>query len=54
MMINTGCNKVAVSGLKQYLAAESPLKMTKNAFISRQKPFLFSRYLSFCLDLLVI
>ena len=44
----------ALSGLRQFLAAESPLKMMKNAFISPQKLFSFSRYLKFCLDFLVI
>ena len=37
--------KGALSGLRQFLATESPLKM-----ISPQKLFSFSRYLSFCLD----
>ena len=46
--------KGTLSGLRQFLAAESSLKMTKNAFISRQKLFPFSRYLSFCLDFLVM
>ena len=46
--------KGALSGLRQFLAAESPLKMMKIFFISRQKLFSFSRYLSFCLDFLVM
>ena len=40
--------KGALSGLRQFLAIESPLKMTKNAFyfISKaQKLFSFPRYL---------
>ena len=36
------------------LLIESPLKMTKNAFISSEKLFSFSRYLSFCHDFLVM
>ena len=46
--------KGAFSGLIQFLATESPLKMMKNAFFSPQKPFLFSRYLNFCLDSLIM
>ena len=42
--------KGTLSGLRQYLAAESPLKMMKNALYSRQKVFSFSRYLSFCFE----
>ena len=42
-----------ISGLRQFLATESPLKMTKNA-ISPQKLFLFSRYLNISLGFLVI
>ena len=38
----------------QFLATESLLKLMKNAFYFTSKPFLFSRYLSFCLDFLVI
>ena len=45
--------KSPLSGLREFLATESPLKMMKNAFLF-QKFFLFSRYLSFCLDVLVI
>ena len=46
--------KGALSGLRQFLAIESPLKMMKNTFISPQKLFSFSRYLSFCLDFLIL
>ena len=46
--------KGALSGLRQFSAAESPFKMLKNAFYSRQKLFSFSRYLSFCLGFLVM
>ena len=46
--------KDALSGLRQFLATESPLKMMKNAFYLTSK-FLFSlRYLSFCLDFFVM
>ena len=44
----------ALSGLRQFLATESPLKMMKNAFFSPQKLFSFPRYLRFCLDFLVM
>ena len=43
--------KSALSGLRQFLTTGSPLKML---FILPQKFFLFSRYLSFCLDVLVM
>ena len=46
--------KVALSGLRQFLGTKSPLKLMKNVFISPQKLFPFSRYLSFCLDCLVM
>ena len=46
--------KDALSGLRQFLAAESALKVMKNAFYLRQKLFSFSRYLSFCLDFFVM
>ena len=46
--------KGAVSGLKPFLATESSLKMMKNSFISTQMLFSFSRYLCFCLDILVM
>ena len=39
------------TGLRQFLATASPWKML---FILPQKFFLFSRYLSFCLDVLVM
>ena len=43
--------KGAIQGLRQFLALESPLKMMKNVFyFTLEKLFLFSRYLSFCLD----
>ena len=61
------CNlKGALSGLRQFLATESPfemikflateslLKMIKMLFISPQKLFPFSRYLSFRLDFLAM
>ena len=46
--------KGALSGLKQILAIESLWKWWKMLFISPQKLCSFSRYLSFCLDLLVM
>ena len=46
--------KGALSGLRQFLAAEAALKMMKNVFISPQKLIPFSIYLSFCLDFLVM
>ena len=46
--------KGKLSGLRQFLTTENPLKMMKNAFISPQKLFSSSRYLSFCLDFLVM
>ena len=46
--------KGALSGLRHFLAAESPLKVMKNTFYLRQKLFSFSRYLSFCLDFFVM
>ena len=51
---NLNLIKGALSGLKQHLATESPLRMMKMLFISPQKLFSFSRYLSFCLDFLEI
>ena len=44
----------ALSGLRQLLATESPLKMMKNAFYFPSKALSFSRYLSFSLDFLVM
>ena len=46
--------KGALSDLRQFLATESPLKMTKNAFYFTLKPVPFSRYLSFSLHFLVM
>ena len=46
--------KGSLLGLRQFMAAESPLKMMKDAFYSHQKLFLFPRYSSFCLDFLVM
>ena len=46
--------KDELSCLRQFLATESPLKMTKNAFYFTSKALSFSRYLSFCLDFLVM
>ena len=45
--------KDALSGLRQVLASESPLKWWKIIFISPKKLFPFSRYWRFCLDFLV-
>ena len=36
--------KGALSGLRQFSATENPLEIIKNAFISIQKLFSFSRY----------
>ena len=49
-MSATSLFKVALSGLRQFLATKSPLK----ALISPQKLFSFSRYLRFCLYFLVM
>ena len=46
--------KGALSGLRQFLTTESHLKMMKMLLISTKRLFSFSRYLSFCLDVLVI
>ena len=46
--------KCALSGLRRFLAIESHLKMMKMFFISPQKLFSFSNYLSFSLDFLVM
>ena len=46
--------KGSLSGLRQFLANESPLKMMKNAFYLTLKAPSFSKYLSFCLDFLVM
>ena len=45
--------KGAFSVLRQFSAAESPLKWWIIFFVSPQKLFSFSRYLSFCYDFLV-
>ena len=44
----------ALSGLRQCLATEVPLKMMKNAFYFTSKALSFSRYLSFSVDFLVM
>ena len=46
--------KGALSGLRQFLGTQSPLKRWKVLFISPRKLFPFSRYLNFCLDFLVM
>ena len=46
--------KDPLSSLPQFLTTESPLKGWKMLFISPQKLFSFSRYLSFCLDFFVM
>ena len=47
--------KGALSGLRQFMATESPLKMMKSlSFISSEKLFSFSRYLNSCHDFLVV
>ena len=46
--------KGTLSGLRQFLATESPLKVMKNAFYSTRKLFSFSRYWRFWLEFLVI
>ena len=46
--------KGALSGLRQFLGTQSPLKRWKMLFISPRKLFPFSRYLNFCLDFLVM
>ena len=46
--------KGALSGQRQFLANESPLKMIKILFILSQKLISFSRYLSCCLDILLM
>ena len=42
--------KGALSGLRKFLAAESPHKMMKNVFYFTLKLFSFSRNLNFCFD----
>ena len=46
--------KGTLSGLRQFLAIENPLKWWKMLFISPEKLFSFSRYLNFCLDFWVM
>ena len=46
--------KRSLSGQGQFLASESPLKMTKNAFYFDLKALFVSRYGNFCLDILVM
>ena len=46
--------KGARSGLIQFLATESPLKIMKNAFYFTMRALFVLKILSFCLDLLVI
>ena len=46
--------KSALSGLRQFLPTESPLKMIKNDVYLPQKLFPFLRYLNFCPDFLVM
>ena len=49
------CLRGPLSSQRQYLATESPLKMMKNVFCFILKElFLFSRYLSFHFDFLVM
>ena len=54
ILIKSNCLNGALSCLRQLLEIESPLKWWKILFISTQKLFSFSRYISFCLDFLVI
>ena len=44
----------ALSGLRQFLITESSFKKMKNAFNFTLKALLFSRYLSFCYDFLIM
>ena len=46
--------KGALSGQRQLLATESPLKMMKNAFYFTSKALFVLKILSFCLDFLVM
>ena len=50
----TGPFKGALSGLRQFLATESPLKWWRMLFISSQKFVSFTSYLSFFLGFLVM
>ena len=47
-------NQGTLSDLRQFLTTESPLLMIRNAFYLPWKLFLFSRYLSFRLDFLIM
>ena len=46
--------KGALSGLRQFLTTESPLKMMENAFYFTLKALFVLKILSFCLDFLVM
>ena len=46
--------KAALSGLIQYLATESPLKMMTNAFYFTLKTLFVLKTFRFCLDFLVM
>ena len=46
--------KGPLSGLRQFLAIESPLKMMKNAFYFTSKALLVLKIFKSCLDLLVM
>ena len=53
-IINYQSIKAPPSGLRQFLATESPLKMKKNAFDFRLKTLFILKYLHFCPDFLVM
>ena len=46
--------KGTLSGLKQFLATESPLKMMKNAFYFTSEALFILKSLNFCLDFLFL
>ena len=46
--------KGALSGLRQFLATESPLKMMKNAFYFTSKALFVLKIFKFCLEFLVM
>ena len=46
--------KGALSGLRQHLEPENPLKIMKHAFYFILKALFVLRYLNFCLDFLVM
>ena len=46
--------KGALSGLRQFMAIESPLKMMKNAFYFTLKALFVLKIFKFCLDFLVM